>query len=48
MHDSILIECPHEVAETIAEMLKEVMENIYDLGVRLDVDTKIGDNWGEL
>jgi DNA polymerase-1 len=48
IHDSILIECPHEVAETIAEMLKEVMENIYDLGVRLDVDTKIGDNWGEL
>ena len=48
IHDSILVECPAEVAETIAEILRDIMENVYDLGVRLDVDTTIGDNWGEL
>lgn len=29
-------------------MLKEAMENIYKLPVRLDVDVTTGDNWGEL
>jgi DNA polymerase-1 len=48
IHDSILIECPEEVAEQMAEMLKNTMENIHTLPVRLDVDTTIGDNWGEL
>jgi DNA polymerase-1 len=48
IHDSILIECPTEVAENMAEILKNTMENIHKLPVRLDVDTTIGDNWGEL
>ena len=48
IHDSVLIECPEEVAERIGEMLKDTMENIYKLPVRLDVDITIGDNWGEL
>lgn len=49
IHDSILVECPHEQAETVAEMLKETMETIYpDLGIRLDVDVHIGNNWGEV
>jgi len=48
IHDSILIECPHEVADDIAAMLKDTMGNIYKLPVRLDVDATIGQNWGEL
>lgn len=48
IHDSILVECPAEVAETIGELLRNTMENIYKLPVRLDVDVTIGDNWGEL
>ena len=48
IHDSILVECPAEVANNIGSMLKEVMETVYDLPVRLDVDVTIGDNWGEL
>ena len=48
IHDSILVECPAEVANNIGAMLKEVMESVYDLPVRLDVDVTIGDNWGEL
>jgi DNA polymerase-1 len=48
VHDSILVECPEEVAERIAALLRETMENIYKLPVELRVDTTIGDNWGEL
>lgn len=48
IHDSILVECPEEVADRIAELLKDTMENIYKLPVRLDVDVTIADNWGEL
>lgn len=48
IHDSILVECPAEVADRIAKLLKDTMENIYDLPVKLPVDVGIGDNWGEL
>lgn len=49
IHDSILVECPEEVAENIAKMLKETMEAVYpELPVKLTVDTTIGQNWGEL
>lgn len=48
IHDSILIECPAELAEETSKLLQEIMENIYELPVRLDVDVTIGDNWGEL
>lgn len=48
IHDSVLVECPAEVAERIAKLLKEEMENTYELPVKLTVDTAIGDNWGEL
>ena len=48
IHDSILVECPEAVAEPIAKELQEIMQNVYELPVRLDVDVKIGDNWGQL
>jgi DNA polymerase-1 len=49
IHDSILVECPEGVADEIAELLKETMENIYpELKVKLTVDTTIGQNWGDL
>src|SRR5665213_1880702 len=48
IHDSILVECPEEVAENIAQILKETMENAYKLPAKLTVDTAIGHNWGEL
>jgi DNA polymerase-1 len=48
IHDSILVECPSSVAHHVADLLKETMENIYELPVRLDVDVTVGDNWGEL
>ena len=49
IHDSIMIECPEENAEKIADLLRDVMENIApELGVKLKVDVKIGKNWEEL
>jgi DNA polymerase I len=48
IHDSILVECPEPVAERIAKLMKEEMEAVYELPVKLTVDTTIGDNWGEL
>lgn len=48
VHDSILVECREEDAKKIAKLLKDTMENIYDLPVKLDVDVTIGTNWGEL
>jgi DNA polymerase-1 len=49
VHDSILVECPEENAEKVAELLKDTMENICpELEVKLKVDVSIGKNWGEL
>jgi DNA polymerase-1 len=49
VHDSILVECPAENAEKVAEILKDTMENIYpELKIPLKVDVGIGKNWGEL
>ena len=49
IHDSILIECPTENADKIAEILRSTMENIApQLGVKLKIDVSIGNNWGEL
>lgn len=49
IHDSIMVECPEAVADTIAKILTETMENIYpDLPIKLTVDTSIAQNWGEL
>lgn len=49
IHDSILVECDEADAEKVATLLKTTMESIYpELPVKLDVDTSIGQNWGEL
>ncbi|MDL2341533.1 MAG: DNA polymerase I [Patescibacteria group bacterium] len=48
IHDSILVECPAAGAEDIAHLLKDEMEQVYKLPVRLDVDVTIADNWGAL
>ena len=48
IHDSILVECPTPVAEQVAKDLQSIMQNVYELPIRLDVDVKIGDNWGQL
>lgn len=49
IHDSILIECPKENGEKVAELLKGIMENIApELKIALRVDVHVGDTWGDL
>lgn len=48
VHDSILVECPKENADRVAEILKTTMEAVHKLPVILKVDVKVGSSWGEL
>lgn len=49
IHDSVLVECPKEHAEEVADILKSAMESIApELPIKLQVDVSVGDNWGEL
>lgn len=49
VHDSLIVECPKNDANKIAEILKNKMENIApELPVKLAVEVTIGQNWGEL
>lgn len=49
IHDSILVECPKENAEKVAELLKRIMENIApELHIALKVDVHSGTTWGQL
>jgi DNA polymerase I len=49
IHDSILVECPAENADKVAEILQDTMENIApELKIKLKVDVHAGTNWGEL
>lgn len=48
IHDSILVEAPKANAEKISKQIEKIMETIYKLPVKLDVDVTVGKNWGEL
>ena len=49
VHDSVMVECPEEMADQVAIDMKQIMEQVYpQLGVNLRVDVSIGKNWGEL
>jgi len=48
VHDSLLVECRQEDAKKVGDLLKQVMENIYKLPVKLKVDISSGRNWGQL
>lgn len=48
IHDSILVEAPEAKAEACAKLMKDVMEHVYKLPVKLDVDVSIGKTWGDL
>ncbi|HSX29939.1 MAG TPA: DNA polymerase I [Candidatus Saccharimonadales bacterium] len=48
VHDSILVETPKENAEQVGQILKDTMEHIHKLPVKLAVDVKTGPTWGDL
>jgi DNA polymerase-1 len=48
IHDELIVEAPEATAEGVAEMMRQVMCDVIDIGVPLVVDTKVGVNWGQL
>ncbi|WP_022669720.1 DNA polymerase [Hippea alviniae] len=47
VHDELLIEAKEEIADEIAELTKETMENVVNFSIPLKTHTKIADNWHE-
>ncbi|HMS23331.1 MAG TPA: DNA polymerase I [Candidatus Saccharibacteria bacterium] len=48
IHDSVIVECPDKSAKTVAKLIKDTMENVIKLPIKLTVDTSFGKTWGEL
>ena len=48
IHDSLIVECIESQAKNVAKLLKDTMENVVKLPIKLTVDTSTGKNWGEL
>ena len=45
VHDELVFEIRADLAETYAEKIKNIMEHVFELPVKLDVGVGIADNW---
>ncbi|MCL0098129.1 DNA polymerase, partial [Dehalococcoidia bacterium] len=48
VHDELLFEVPQAEIEPMKRLVQEVMSAAMELSVPLNVDTKLGRNWGEM
>ncbi len=48
IHDELLVEVREDIADDVAQIVKETMENAYPMKVPITVEVKIGDNWCEI
>lgn len=48
IHDELIYEVPHEIAEKVVKILKLSMENCAKLSVSLKVKVKKGQCWGSM
>jgi len=48
VHDELVLEVPDEEMETMRQLVPQVMSSALELSVPLKVDTKKGQNWGEM
>ncbi|GFY65210.1 DNA polymerase I [Trichonephila inaurata madagascariensis] len=46
VHDELLVEVEDEKVQETAKLMKDVMENAIEISIPLEVEVKIGDNWG--
>ena len=47
VHDELVIEVPTKEVKAVAQLVKDQMENVYQLDVPIHVDVEAGANWGE-
>ena len=47
VHDELIIECPEEIAQQVAEVVSTQMQNVAELNVPLVAEAKWGRNWYE-
>ena len=48
VHDELLFEVPENEVETMRELVREKMENVYPLSVPLLVEAGVGLNWRDV
>ncbi|HEX6538526.1 MAG TPA: DNA polymerase I [Candidatus Dormibacteraeota bacterium] len=48
VHDELLLEAPVEEVERLVPLLRTAMAGAAELAVPLDVDVKVGENWGDM
>jgi len=48
VHDELVIESPEQEVATVAPLMREIMENAFELEAPLKADLKIGRNWEEM
>ncbi len=48
VHDELVLELPKKELEPVAALVREVMENAYELVVPLKVDVEAGPNWYDM
>jgi DNA polymerase I len=48
VHDELLLEAPAQEVDDLVKLLRDRMGAAEALKVPLDVDVKVGDNWGDM
>lgn len=49
VHDSLVVECEEGLVEEVSNLMREIMEGVApELKIKLAVEVKVGDSWGEL
>jgi len=48
IHDELIFEIKEEIAQEVSQKFANIMENIYELNVKLKCSVSIGDSWSEL
>jgi DNA polymerase-1 len=47
VHDELIVECPEEIAQSVAELISRQMEQVAQLTVPLLAEAKFGNSWYE-
>lgn len=48
VHDELIFETPEKEAESVAERIKQVMQQVAELSIPLTAEVAIGHHWGEI